>query len=95
MGIFHCLVLVKKHNVTDVDSAFAISESMQDIGLETLFFFKKNKNNKCHTCVSASPQNFRKRPSKFSVLGTVQPDSVTHTAWNGTRMHVHTRDFRC
>jgi len=30
--------------------------------------------------VSASAQNFRKRTRKFSVLETVQPDSVVHTA---------------
>lgn len=46
MGIFHCLVLVKKHNVSDVDSTFVISESVQDIGLETLRFFKKKNKNK-------------------------------------------------
>ena len=51
MGIFHCLVLVKKHNVTDVVSAFAISENMHDIGLESLRFFKKIKiKNIIHVC---------------------------------------------
>jgi hypothetical protein len=51
VGIFHCLVLVKKHNVMDVDSAFAISENMQDIGLETLRSFKKIKiKNNIHMC---------------------------------------------
>jgi hypothetical protein len=64
MNIFHCLFLVKKQDVPDVDSAFVISETVQDIGLETMRFFEEKK----ITHMSASPQNFRKRPSKFCVL---------------------------
>jgi len=78
MGIFHCLVLVKKHNITDVDSVFVINESMQDTGLETARFFKKIKNI-IHMC-QLRHKTSRKRSNKFSVLETVQPDSVVHTA---------------
>lgn len=43
MGIFHCLVLVQKHNVSDGDTASVISGGIQGPALETLCFLREKR----------------------------------------------------